>query len=210
MIELDNHDSRIRYVDLLMERAHLEEIPEYSLPEGYRFVFYQPGDRDAWIAIEQSAKELKDFEQGVRVWNDYYGSVESTLHNRMLFIENAMGEKVATATAYYDPSGEWPPERGQVHWVAVRRDHQGKGLARPLIAQTLRVMKQRGHSEAVLHTQTTTWVAVRLYLQFGFVPAAAQAEESREGWRIIKALTVHPALAVYDAASETEILNAEV
>ena len=210
MLKLDNHDSRIRYIDLLMERTDLENIPEYSLPEGYRFVFYQPGDRDEWIAIEQSAKELKDHEQGVRVWQDYYGNAEDTLSERMLFIENLQGEKVATATAYYDPSGELPPERGQVHWVAVRRDHQGRGLARPLIARTLRLMKERGHSEAMLHTQTTTWVAVRLYLQFGFTPIAEHAERNRDGWRIIRALTGHETLAAYDAASEDEILNTEI
>lgn len=207
MLKLDNHDSRIRYIDLLMERLDLNDLPEYALPDGYRFVFYQHGDRDAWINIEQSAKELHSFEQGVQVWEQYYGGVEDTLHNRMLFIENKQGEKVATATAYYDANGELPPERGQVHWVAVRRDHQGKGLARPLISQTLKVMKERGHTEAMLHTQTTTWVAVRLYLQFGFRPMAENAVSSRDGWRIIKALTGHHALDDFDAASEEEILE---
>ena len=47
MLKLDNHDSRIRYIDLLMERLDLNDLPEYALPDGYRFVFYQPGDRDA-------------------------------------------------------------------------------------------------------------------------------------------------------------------
>lgn len=201
--QLDNHDSRIRYIDLLMACADLENLPSYELPAGYRFVFYQPGDRDAWINIEISAKELRDFAQGVQVWQDYYGHVEDTLHNRMLFIENEQGEKVATATAYSDD--HLPPERGQVHWVAVRRDHQGKGLARPLIAQVLHVMKQRGHARAVLHTQTTTWVAVKLYLDFGFLPDES-VKQDPDGWRIIKALTDHPALAAYDAASEQEIL----
>jgi len=209
VLKLDNHDSRIRYIDLLMERLDLNDIPEYELPEGYRFVFYQPGDRDEWIRIEQSAKELADFDHGVRTWQRYYGSVEDTLHNRMIFIENPQGEKVATATAYYDANGELPPERGQVHWVAVRRDHQGMGLAKPLISQVSKVMKQRGHTEAMLHTQTTTWVAVKLYLTFGFRPIPENAEKSRDGWRIIKALTGHPALDGFDAASEEEILTQE-
>lgn len=208
-LQLDNHDSRIRYIDLLLERVDLENIPEYELPEGYRFVFYQPGDRDAWIAIEQSAKELCDHDHGVRTWERYYGSVEDTLHDRMIFIENAQGEKVATATAYYDKAGELPPECGQVHWVAVRRDHQGKGLAKPLISQVLKVMKQRGHTQAMLHTQTTTWVAVRLYLNFGFRPMQENAEKNRDGWRIIRALTDHPALADFEPASEAEILIRE-
>jgi len=207
MLKLDNHDSRIRYIDLLLERVNLENIPEYELPEGYRFVFYQPGDRDAWIAIEQSAKEMADYEHGVRTWQRYYGNAEDTLHNRMIFIENAQGEKVATATAYYDLNGDLPPQRGQVHWVAVRRDHQGKGLSKPLISQVLKVMKQRGHTEAMLHTQTTTWVAVKLYLNFGFRPIKENAEKNRDGWRIIKALINHPALDAFDAAAEDEIFS---
>ena len=209
MLKLDNHDSRIRYIDLLLERMNLDDIPEYPLPEGYRFVFYQPGDRDAWIEIEQSAKELQDYGHGVRTWQRYYGGVEDTLTDRMIFIENPQGEKAATATAYYDANGDLPPERGQVHWVAVRRDHQGKGLARPLISQVLKVMKQRGHTQAMLHTQTTTWVAVKLYLNFGFRPIPENAETNRDGWRIIKALTNHPALDQFDAASEAEILLQE-
>ena len=207
MLKLDNHDSRIRYIDLLLERVNLENIPEYELPEGYRFVFYQPGDRDAWIAIEQSAKEMADYEHGVRTWQRYYGNAEDTLHNRMIFIENAQGEKVATATAYYDLNGDLPPQRGQVHWVAVRRDHQGKGLSKPLISQVLKVMKQRGHTEAMLHTQTTTWVAVKLYLNFGFRPIKENAERNRDGWRILKALTNHPALDAFDAAAEDQIFS---
>ena len=68
-------------------------------------------------------------------------------------------------------------------------------------------MKERGHTEAMLHTQTTTWVAVRLYLQFGFRPMAENAVSSRNGWRIIMALTGHPTLDGFDAASEEEILE---
>ena len=206
---LDNHDSRIRYVELLMQRDDLKDIPAFDLPEGYRFVFYRPGDRDAWIEIEHSAKELAGYEHGVRTWERFFGHVEHTLHNRMLFIENEKGEKVATATAYYDEHGDLPAECGQVHWVAVRRDHQGKGLAKPLIMQVLRVMKERGHERAVLHTQTTSWVAVRLYLNFGFYPMPENAVRNRDGWRIVKALTDHPALEAFDKADWQLILTPE-
>lgn len=197
----DNHDSRIRFFDLLLHREDLENIPDYDLPAGYRFVFYQPGDRDAWIAIEQSAKELNSCEQGVEVWQRYYGHVEHLLHDRMLFIEDQAGEKVATATAFWDES--LAPELGQVHWVAVKRPHQGRGLARPLISRVLQVMKQKGHSRAMLHTQTTTWVACRLYLDFGFRPS--NAIENETGWRIMRTLTDHPALSAFEKLNENDI-----
>ena len=199
---LDNHDSRIRFVDLLMEKNDLTDVQELPLPSGYRFVFYQPGDRDAWIAIEQSAKELHSFEQGVEVWQRYYGQSEPLLPGRMLFIENERGEKVATATAYpCDEEG-----LGQVHWVAVRREDQGRGLARPLIARVLCLMRALGDRRACLHTQTVTWVAVRLYLEFGFRPTAESTREHAQGWRIIRTLTEHPALAAWERVEWEDVV----
>lgn len=37
-MKFDNHDNRIRYYELLLERD-LDTIPQFQLPEGYRFVY---------------------------------------------------------------------------------------------------------------------------------------------------------------------------
>lgn len=202
----DNHDGRIRYEPLLLERPDLNGIPDRPLPPGYRFVFFQPGDRDSWIAIEQSAKELTDYAQGLSVWADYYRKQEALLPRRMLFIENEAGEKVATATAYYDVQGVDDASIGYVHWVAVRRDHQGRGLARPLIARTLTLLRELGYTHVKIHTQTTTWLACGLYMDFGFRPTAQSAKENAVGWQIVKALTRHSALEAVAPADIEAIL----
>ncbi len=110
-MKFDNHDARIRYYELLLERD-LDSLPSIPLPEGYRFVFYRPGDRDSWIDIEKSAKEFAAWEQGLAAWETYYAANEASLSSRMVFVENAAGEKVATATAYEDVTGRgctgWP------------------------------------------------------------------------------------------------------
>lgn len=205
----DNHDSRIRYYELLLQRDRLDDLPNYPLPEGYRFVMYRPGDRDSWIAIEQSAKELHSTAQGLEVWARYFGWNESELPERMVFIETEAGEKVATATAYFDIYGRDQSGAGWLHWVAVRREDQGRGLARPLIAYTLRLLRSLGSARAKIPTQTTTWVACRLYLDFGFVPIPENAVHSRDGWRIMRALTDHPALQGFEPAAVEEILSGE-
>ncbi len=92
-MQFDNHDDRIRYYELLTERD-LDALPRFPLPEGYRFAFFRQGDRDNWIDIELSAKELMSYGQGLEVWNRYYGGNENALSDRMVFIENAEGEKV--------------------------------------------------------------------------------------------------------------------
>lgn len=205
--EPDNHDSRIRYCELHLQRERLEDLPVFSLPEGFRFVMYRPGDRESWIAIERSAGELVSKEQGLEVWDSYFGWNEAELPERMVFVENGQGEKVATATAYFDIHRQDAPGTGWLHWVAVRREDQGKGLARPLIAHTLHLLRRLGYERAMLHTQTTTWLACKLYLDFGFLPTPENARHSRSGWRIMRALTGHPSLQAFEPASAAEILS---
>ena len=206
--DLDNHDRRIRYFELMLERD-LDDLPQYELPAGYHFEFYHPGDRDNWIAIEQSAKEILSYEKGIKVWDDYYGTHEQELPDRMVFVVNEGGEKIATATAYYDVMGNDNSGDGWLHWVAVKREYQGKGISKPLIAFTLNRLLELGYTHAKIPTQTYTWLACKIYLDFGFRPIPENAVESRDGWRIIKRLTNHPALDLFDIAADDEIWKEE-
>lgn len=195
MLLLETSDSRIPYHHLVLERELPASFDEPCLPKGYRFVNYKDGDKTSWIDIEISAKELKDREQGLTVWDRYYARWESILPERMFFIENAAGEKVATATAAFDTFKEDDGITGWLHWVGVRKEDQGKGLARPLIAHTLNHLIRLGYRKGHITTQTTTWVAARLYLDYGFLPEKGNLIEEKTGWQILKTLTDHPALS---------------
>lgn len=202
---LDNHDARIRYYELLLE-ADIADIPELPLPSGYRYAYYQPGDREAWIAIEKSAREFSDEAEGQAAWQRFFGGREALLPERMVFVTDGEGNKVATATAYQDITGRDASGSGWLHWVAVRREHQGKGLSKPMITHVLAIMRGLGQTHAKIPTQTTTWLACKVYLDLGFRPIPKNAEHSRDGWRIIRRLTEHPALADFDPAGDDEVL----
>lgn len=107
----------------------------------------------------------------------------------MFFIENGEGEKIATATAFYDIHGRDTSSAGWLHWVAVKREYQGKGLSKPLITYVLNVMKNLGYLHAKIPTQTNTWLACKVYLDLGFLPIKENLEHSYEGWKIVKELT---------------------
>jgi GNAT superfamily N-acetyltransferase len=204
--ELDNHDARIQYYELMLE-GDITGMVEIPLPEGYSYAFYQDGDRDAWIEIEKSAKEFSSYEEGLDAWKRYYEAHESELYNRMVFVVNRLGEKVATATAFYDVRGIDQSGAGWLHWVAVKRKEQGKGLSKPLISHVIQVMKQLGYSHGKIPTQTTTWLAVKVYLDLGFRPIEKNYIRCRDGWRIVKRLTNHPALAELPPARDEEVLK---
>ena len=203
--QLDNHDFRIRYYELML-RGAITDMPEIPLPAGYHYELYRPGDRDAWIEIEKSAKEFGTYEQGLDAWKRYYAEHTDELPGRMVFVVNEAGEKVATATAFYDIRGIDQSADGWLHWVAVRREDQGKGLSKPLISHVIQIMKALGQTHCKIPTQTTTWVAVKVYLDLGFRPIEKNLVNSRDGWRIIKRLTDHPALAELEAAKDDEVL----
>lgn len=58
-----------------------------------------------------------------------------------------------------------------------------------------------GYTHAKILTQTTTWPACKVYLDFGFTPLPQNVVNSRDGWGIIKALINHAALSSSDCAS---------
>ena len=197
----DNHDSRLPYYELMLERD-LKNLPEYPLPDGYHFEHYVPGDRDTWIEIEKSAKEFSSLEDGQKAWEKYYAEHESELMERMFFIVNNSGQKIATATAFYDIRKGDDGINGWLHWVAVSRKEQGRGLSKPIIAEILHFMAELGYSRVVVPTQSTTWLACKVYLDLGFRPIPKNAERSRKGWEIIRSLTHHPALSDF---TETDV-----
>lgn len=219
-MKIDNHDGRLRYYELVLHRTDIRDFPEYFLPEGYSFCFYESEvDVEDWLQIEVSAGEFLTIEEGRESWEEYYGSgeeskafrgkqlptVQDELRRRMLFVVNPAGEKVATATAFYEPEDK--SGAGWMHWVAVRRDHQGKGLAKPLISRVLQVMRELGYQEVKIPTQTTTWLAVKVYLDFGFRPIPQNATNSYEGYRIVRTLTNHPALSEFSEMPEEEMFD---
>lgn len=205
----DNNDKRIKYYELLLERS-LDNITEYLLPEGYHFEFYKIGDRDTWIDIEKSAKEFSSYKEGLCAWNKYYSGRENELLSRMVFVINDLGEKVATATAFYDINNKDKSGSGCLHWVAVKRVYQGKGLSKPLISYVLKVMKSLGYTHAKIPTQTTTWLAVKIYLDFGFKPVPENAANIYKGWCIIKTLINHKSLSGFEEIAIRDIMSKQL
>ncbi len=152
-----------------------------------------------------SAGEFDDYDRGLQIWDRFYGGKESELIHRMVFIEAKDGEKIATASAYYDIHGRDQSGAGWLHWVAIKREYQGMGLAKPLISYTLNLLLDLGYSHAIIQTQSISWLACRIYMNFGFKPTLQNAHESYIGWKIIKRLTDHPSLSDFEYASDLEM-----
>lgn len=70
------------------------------------------------------------------VHNDLNNIIDCKLPNGYKFVYfNKGDEKVATAMAFYLDIPE-NDITGNVHWVSVKKEYQGKHLSKPLISET--------------------------------------------------------------------------
>lgn len=188
-------DNKIKYYELLMKYDDTNSFKEYSLPDGYHFENYKEGDEYEWVNIHISSGEFTSIDRGLKYFHDFYDSFINELHKRCIFIVNdETNQKVGTVTVSLLKNPEYG-YTGAVDWLAIKKEYQGKGLSKPLISKTIELSKELGHNSIILHTQTTTWLAAKLYLDYGFEILNI---EEKEGWDILKTLTNHPKLEKYN------------
>ncbi|GCF93345.1 N-acetyltransferase [Enterococcus florum] len=158
-------DKSVPFIPFTMFRpAESPPLPAPKLPEGYRFTFYQPGDETDWYQIEQAVLEFDSVEQAADYFKKTFAPYPQELQQRMLFIENPTGKKVATCTAWWTSDS-----KPRLHWLAVLPEEQGKGLAKALTIKITALMENLNpHQTIYLTTQTWSHLAVRLYQKLGY------------------------------------------
>ena len=197
-------DNTIKYYELLMKYDDTSNYKKYELPEGFHYDFYKPGDEEEWCKIHIESGEFTSIEKGLKHFHDFYDYFINELPKRCVFIvDSNTNEKVGTATISLLEEKEYGYEAA-VDWVAIKRSYQGRKLAKPLISKFMEIANNLSHKQLILHTQTTTWLAAKLYLDYGF---EILNKEDIEGWSILKALTNHEKLNDYKIATEEEIYD---
>ncbi len=194
-------------IDVLALEPSLAHVAT-MLPKGYRVRTYQSGDEDSWLQIIRVAERF--FIVDDNLFERQFEENFPALADRMFFLDSLAADgswqSVGTATAWWKDewvinthSGDEPSNRGgwgQVHWVAILPEHQGKGLSRPLMTTVMNRLAF-GHKRAMLETSTTRIWAVKLYLNLGFIPDAEglKVPAIRTAWIQVQKILNHPSLA---------------
>lgn len=200
---MESIEKGLKYYPLIMKYDDLNNCPEYKLPPGFRFKFYQEGNEQDWIDIHISTGEFTDEELASVHFHEFYDDFIDELSVRCVFIvDEKTGERVGTATI-----SRCENDHGYdavVDWVAIKKEYQGKGLAKPLISKFMKIARDNGHKKLLLHTQTHTWLAAKLYLDYGFDPLF---EEELEGWKILNTIIKHDKLSNVGTVSNEEMYS---
>jgi len=168
--------------NVTMIRRDLRALPRHAVPDGYAIRPYAPGDERAWVAIQAAADAYNVITEAL--FRDQFGANPDELARRLFLLTDALGEEIGTATAWFDDTGH-REGFGRVHWLAIHPDHQGRGLAKPLLGHVCVTLRELGHERAFLTTSTARAPAIGLYLRFGFVPEIVGPEDAT-AWNALR------------------------
>lgn len=170
--------------EVAMELPEGTPIWEFPLPVGYTVRRYaSAADRAAWVRIVAAAERYHAVIDE-RLHRSQFGDDEAIIAQRQLFLVSPEGRDIGTATAWFGGERRGP-EWGRFHWLAIVPECQGRGLAKPLIAITLRRLRELGHANIWLTTEMVREHAIRIYLRFGFRPDLTHPH-APEAWRLLE------------------------
>jgi GNAT superfamily N-acetyltransferase len=180
--------------DVRMLRPSLLAIPQFPLPAAYRFRLYRAGDEAIWSELHRIGDPLSTIDD--QLFDRQFGSQSAALSQRMFFVETSDGEAAGSITAWGESNLQLPEERGLIHWVIVHPAHRRRGLAKAMMTQAMNCLLDLGYQSAALGTSTLRLWAVKLYLDFGFVPDAAELTDPTivASWRRLQKTLNHPRL----------------
>ena len=161
-------NKNIPHYSLVLFKTDTKNYPEYTLPEGYRFVFYKKGDEAHWAEIERSVGQFNSVEEGLRSFHaSFVNGQDLVLEERMIFVVDSNGEYVATSALW---NGKYLGEEKQrVHWVAVKDKCAGKGIAKAMLSFLMKLYNDLGYEDFIfLDTGTRNYAAINIYRHFGF------------------------------------------
>ncbi len=174
-------DEQSPNVDVLMVHPALARAPRFALPTGYRMRFYRAGDIQAWVSVQQAAEPF--LVPTAETFARYMPGATAHLAERVMFLVDPSGADIGTVTAW-DDNRLGGRDIGQIHWVAIVPEAQGRGLAKPLVSTACDVLRARGYTAALLETNTRRVTALNLYCRFGFAPQPRNAAE-RDAWHAV-------------------------
>lgn len=108
----------------------------------------------------KSAEEYKDFM--TKYFDDVYGNKENLFFLKCLFVCDKNDTPIGTCFAWkaYD-------KFTAVHWFKVRKEYEGSGIGRALLSIVMSGIEENEYP-VFLHTQPSSFRAIKLYSDFGF------------------------------------------
>ncbi len=151
----------------------LDAIPDFRLPAGIKVRPAAPEDvRAVWDAVQVGEREAWDFAEA-SVDDDHLEAFRRSPRFQPGLWQLAWDADTLVGMVLpfilEDEIRRYGHRRGHTESVYVREGYRGRGIARALLARSLRALKERGMEEATLSTSVENpHAAFRIYEAMGF------------------------------------------
>lgn len=179
--------------EVTMVRDNMLNIPYVNFPDGFGIRPMKLDDASLWTDIVRDAEDYIEIKDDL-FYKTSFGYDMQAIQWRGFIITNSKGLGVGTITAWYN-RGYKGKDYGNINWVAIRPAYQGKGLGKAALSYALNKLA-KWHDRCFLVTQTKRLNAIKLYLNFGFMPEL-EVPEDNDIWREVKYNLKHPTLEKY-------------
>ncbi|CAF3333184.1 unnamed protein product [Rotaria socialis] len=178
----------ITYLTVYMYRSNMDSIPNYPLPTGYSLQLYKDdvNDKQQWADITMAAGEFRSLEEGLHKFEEYFSKTKDKipLTQRVHFLVNSDGKYIGTATAGIDEAHV--EDYGSLDWISILPEYQGKKLAKPMVCAVLHKVAKYSN-KCYLSSQTTSWRAINMYADLGFLPFI-KTDGCKKAWQLLNKL----------------------
>lgn len=165
-----------KQLSMLIPASKANEMPGYTVPEGYVMRGYLPGDEDSWLEALNNGDfgewDHQRFDEYILEPERTQGSVVAVRDDRIVAATFASREVGADST-------------GRVDFVVSHPDVRGLGLGRAVCTEVVRYLAGRGYDEVILYTDDWRLPAIGLYLSMGFEPQMTRSDMP-ERWRRVR------------------------
>jgi ribosomal protein S18 acetylase RimI-like enzyme len=135
-----------------------------ELPDGYHMRNCKEDELDIWKAMPFDEPEMAKKYYGFM--SDYFNNVylekKDEFFRRCLFVCDAEDRPIGTCFIWKAYG-----KINTIHWLKILKNYEGKRLGRALLTAVMKNLKKYDYP-IYLHTQPSSYRAIKLYSDFGF------------------------------------------
>ena len=160
----DNAEEEIpdKNLFLMCQKLNMNALSE--LPDQYQARNCKEDELNIWKSMPfDNPKDAKAYHGYMTdFFTQVYAQKEGLFYQKCLFVCDKNDKPIATAFIW-NAYGEF----NTIHWFKVLKEYESKGIGRALLSIIMKQLKENDYP-VYLHTQPSSYRAIKLYSDFGF------------------------------------------
>ena len=159
--------------NIYMTRENRDPVPQHPLPAGFEIRPLPADGKEIWRQVMLDTGFTRQDVEGA--FESDFARFPEQFDRILMLYDSGNGRAVGSTSAWFNDSwqgGGW----GQIHWVGIAQDYQGRNLAKPLMSAAMNILVAR-HRRSFLETQPIREKAIRMYLGYGFTPRVLSSDQ---------------------------------